>query len=160
VVENPVVAQDMITRFANILRYNLHRDLNHTVPLASELEVVSDYLALEAVRLEDRLRVKLAIEPEAGRVPIPPMLLQMLVENALKHGIAPSQEGGELLIRAAIENDALVIEVLNTGGSRNRSPSHAGGAQEHARAPAHSVREPRESGAERTVTAGAWRRRC
>jgi hypothetical protein len=51
VVENPALAQDMITRFANILRYNLHRDPNHTVPLASEVEVVSDYLVLESVRL-------------------------------------------------------------------------------------------------------------
>ncbi len=115
VVENPSVAQDMITRFASILRYNLHRDLNHTVPLAAEVEVVSDYLALEAVRLEDRLRVQVAIAPEAGKVLIPPMLLQTLVENALKHGIAARPEGGDLLVRAAIEGDALVIEVVNTG---------------------------------------------
>ena len=56
VLENPALAQDMITRFASILRYNLHRDLNHTVPLAAELEVVNDYLALESIRLEDRDR--------------------------------------------------------------------------------------------------------
>ena len=71
-VENPAVAQDMITRLANILRYNLHRDLMHTVPLASEVEVVGDYLALESVRLEDRLRVQFAIDPEAGRFPSRP----------------------------------------------------------------------------------------
>ena len=115
VVENPSVAQDMLTRFANILRYNLNRDLDHTVPLANELAVVSDYLALETVRFEDRLRVKLAIDPDAARARIPPMLLQMLVENALKHGIAPLPEGGELSIRAALEKDALAIEVRNPG---------------------------------------------
>lgn len=122
VVENPPLAQDMITRFASILRYNLHRDLDHTVPLAAEVEVVSDYLALEAVRLEDRLRVEFAIDPEAGKRLIPPMLLQTLVENALKHGIAARPEGGDLLIRAAIEADALVLEVVNSGSIAEPKP--------------------------------------
>jgi LytS/YehU family sensor histidine kinase len=122
VVENPPLAQDMLTRFANILRYNLHRDLNHTVPLAAELEVVSDYLALEGIRLEDRLRVELAIAPGAANVPIPPMLLQVLVENALKHVIAALPEGGDLMIRASAAADALVIEVLNTGRLRESEP--------------------------------------
>jgi len=128
IVENPGVAQDMLTRFANILRYNLNRDINHTVPLANELAVVSDYLALETVRFEDRLRVQLAIDPEAGRVRIPPMLLQMLVENALKHGIAPRPDGGDLLIRAALEKDALAIEVRNTGqlAASNGDGTHVG----------------------------------
>jgi len=115
VAENPAVAQDMLTRFANILRYNLNRDLNHTVPLSSEMEIVSDYLALEAVRLEDRLRVQVEIAPDAGRARVPPMLLQMLVENALKHGIAPSPSGGELVIRAVVEKESLAIEVVNSG---------------------------------------------
>ena len=115
VVENPSVAQDMITRFASILRYNLHRDLNHTVPLAAELEVVNDYLALESIRLEDRLRIELAVDADAGRALIPPMLLQTLVENALKHGIAALPEGGDLQIRARIDADQLVVEVINSG---------------------------------------------
>jgi sensor histidine kinase YesM len=115
VVENPPLAQDMLTRFATILRYNLHRNLNHTVPLEAEVEVVSDYLALEAIRLEDRLRVKFAIEPEAGKVAIPPMLLQTLVENAVKHGIAPLPNGGDLVIHAVIDGDSLRVEVENTG---------------------------------------------
>src|SRR5262249_54330758 len=58
VIENPPLAQDMLTRLANILRFNLHRDLLHTIPLSSELEAVADYLALEKVRFEDRLRVE------------------------------------------------------------------------------------------------------
>jgi two-component system, LytTR family, sensor kinase len=115
VAENPPLAQDMITRFASILRYNLHRDLNHTVPLAMEVEVVNDYLALESVRMEDRLRIELAVEPEAGRALIPPMLLQTLVENALKHGIATLPGGGDLQILARVEGDQLVVEVINTG---------------------------------------------
>ena len=115
VVENPALAQDMITKFANILRYNLHRDMQHTVPLASEVEVVSDYLALESVRLEERLRVHMTIEPAAAEVPIPPMLLQSLVENAVKHGIAPLPAGGELRISARLHGDTLLLEVGNPG---------------------------------------------
>jgi hypothetical protein len=115
VVENPAVAQDMITRFASILRYNLHRDLNHTVPLSSEVAVVNDYLALESVRFEDRLRVELAVDPDAGKALIPPMLLQTLVENALKHGIAELPQGGDLQIHARLDGDQLILEVINTG---------------------------------------------
>jgi two-component system LytT family sensor kinase len=115
VAENPARAQDMITRLANIFRYNLHREAAHTVPLTSEVEVVNDYLALESVRFEDRLRVRFAISPEAGKMPVPSMLLQTLVENALKHGIAPLPSGGDLLIRAEQDSGATRIEVENTG---------------------------------------------
>jgi hypothetical protein len=115
VVENPALAQDTITRLANILRHNLHRDLSHTVPLESELEAVSDYLALESVRLEDRMRVEWAIDSAARRALLPPLLLQTLVENAVKHGIAARAAGGDLLIRAALIADGMLVEVENTG---------------------------------------------
>jgi hypothetical protein len=115
VLENPPLAQDLITRLANILRYNLHRDAGHTVPLESELEAAADYLALESARYEDRLRVDLSIAPETRAVPVPPMLLQTLVENAIKHGIATLQEGGVLRISSAMEDGALVLRVENTG---------------------------------------------
>jgi two-component system, LytTR family, sensor histidine kinase AlgZ len=75
VSEDPPQAQDMITRLANILRYNLQRDRHHTVSLASEVEIVSDYLALESIRFESRLRVRIDIEDAAREVPVPPMLL-------------------------------------------------------------------------------------
>jgi LytS/YehU family sensor histidine kinase len=115
VIENPAQAQDMITRLANLLRYNLHRDLNHKVPLGVELEMVADYLALESVRFEDRLRIESAVDPAAAQVLVPPMLLQTLAENALKHGIAHLPAGGEIAIRARIEGERLVLEVENTG---------------------------------------------
>jgi hypothetical protein len=127
VAENPVRAQDMITRLANIFRYNLHREPTHTVPLEAEVEVVSDYLALESVRFEDRLRVRLAISAGAGKTRIPSMLLQALVENALKHGIAPLPGGGDLLIRAENKSDATVIEVENSGQMGTPDASEPGG---------------------------------
>lgn len=115
VSENPPLAQDMITRFATILRYNLQRDWGHTVPLSSEVEVVSDYLALEKIRFEDRLRIEVAVDPEAAKASIPPMLLQTLVENGLKHGISQLPAGGDLRIRGKVDHDFLVLEVQNTG---------------------------------------------
>jgi LytS/YehU family sensor histidine kinase len=126
VVENPARAQDMITRLANILRYNLHRDRSHTVPLASELEAVSDYLALESVRFEDRLRVEFAIDADAREASIPPMLLQTLIENAVKHGIAPLPGGGELRIRASLRQDSMMVAVENTGRLRAPEPGAGG----------------------------------
>ena len=65
VVEDPHKAQDMITRFATLLRYNLNHDSRHTVPLSAEAEIVADYLALEKVRFEGRLRVQVTVDPEA-----------------------------------------------------------------------------------------------
>ena len=113
--EDPTQAQDMVTRLANILRYNLQRDRHHTVPLASEVEAVSDYLTLEAIRFEERLRVHLEIDDAATQAAVPPMLLQTLVENAIKHGIEEISSGGDLFIRATLESDTLRIEVKNTG---------------------------------------------
>ena len=115
VLENPPLAQDLITRLANILRFNLHRDAGHTVPLESELEAVSDYLALEGVRYEDRLRVRFAIAPETRLLPVPPMLVQTLVENAIKHGIGVLPSGGDLVVSSALQDGSLILEVENTG---------------------------------------------
>ncbi|MBV8843037.1 MAG: histidine kinase [Bryobacterales bacterium] len=115
VTENPALAQEMITRFATLLRYNLNRDVGHTVPLSAEAEVVADYLALEQIRLDERLRVQFYIDPKANSVQVPPMLLQTLVENALKHGIGRLPEGGEIRIRAAAEPQTLVLKVENSG---------------------------------------------
>jgi hypothetical protein len=115
VSENPEQAQDMITRLANILRYNLQRDRRHTVALASEVEIVSDYLALESIRFESRLRIHIDIDDAAREAPVPPMLLQTLVENAIKHGVEDLPAGSEISIRAALDNGSLRIAVENEG---------------------------------------------
>ena len=115
IVEDATQAQDMVTRLANLLRYNLQRDRRHTVALASEVEAVSDYLALESIRFEDRLRVRLQVDEAARQTPVPPMLLQTLVENAIKHGVEELPAGGELFIRARVDGDTLRIEVENAG---------------------------------------------
>ena len=113
--ENPAQAQDMVTRLANIFRYNLQQHREHTVPLSQEIEIVKDYLALEAIRFEDRLRVSFSIDPAAEHMQVPGMLLQTLVENALKHGLSKLPEGGELLIQASVAGGELVLKVENSG---------------------------------------------
>ncbi len=134
--ENPAQAQDMITRLANIFRYNLQQHREHTVPLSEEIEIVSDYLALEAIRFEDRLRVSITIDPAAANAAVPGMLLQTLVENALKHGLAKLPDGGEVSIQALIVKDGLVLRVENTG-----SIVEAGVAQNGTRVGLKNARE-------------------
>lgn len=145
VLEDPALAQDMVTRLSNILRYSLHRDRSHTVPLSSEVEAVSDYLALESVRLEERLQVRLAIDPAAAAFPIPAMLLQGLVENAVKHGIAPLPDGGELLVSARLDGDALILEVDNSGRLADPDPRSTGLGLANARERLHILYGSRAS---------------
>jgi hypothetical protein len=113
--EDPARARQAVTQLANLLRYSLQSGQLETVPFEDELGIVNDYLALEQVRHEERLRLRLDIAPETLRLPIPPMLLQTLVENAVKYGISPRAEGGEIAIVARNEGGALRIQVSNPG---------------------------------------------
>jgi hypothetical protein len=113
--EDPARARMAVTQLANLLRYSLQSGQLETVPFEDELGIVNDYLALEQVRHEERLRLRLDIAPETLRLQIPPMLLQTLVENAVKYGISPRVEGGEIAIVARNEGGALRIQVSNPG---------------------------------------------
>jgi len=111
--EDPARAQGAVTRLANTLRYTLSSSHEEFVTLAQELEIVEEYLELEMLRLEERLKVERDIAPGIGGVQIPVMVLQTVVENAIKHGIAELPSGGVLKISAAPEGDRLVLEVRN-----------------------------------------------
>jgi hypothetical protein len=113
--ENPARAREAVTQLANLLRYSLQSGQHETVPLEDELRIVGDYLALEQVRHEERLRVRLDIGPDTRQCPIPPMLLQTLVENAVKYGISARAEGGEILVVARREPGLLRLRVTNPG---------------------------------------------
>jgi hypothetical protein len=95
---------------ANLLRYSLQSSQLETVPFEDELRVVNDYLALEQVRHEERLRLRLDVAPETLHLPVPPMLLQTLVENAVKYGISQHAEGGEIAIIARNEAGFLRLQ--------------------------------------------------
>lgn len=110
-------AREAVTRLANMLRYSLQSGQLETVPFEDERRIVEDYLALEQIRHESRLQVRweIADEVRLGAVAVPPMLLQTLVENAVKYGIGTRREGGELRITARAEGGALCLWVTNPG---------------------------------------------
>ena len=113
--EDPARARQAVTQLANLLRYSLQSGQLETVPFEDELRVVNDYLALEQVRHEERLRLRLDVAPDTLQLPVPPMLLQTLVENAIKYGISPRPEGGEIAIVARREGSVLRLQVTNPG---------------------------------------------
>lgn len=115
VVENPEKARDMITHLSGLLRYSVQFNNREKVKLEDELEIVQNYLNLESIQFEDRLRYSLEIKPETLDMQIPPMAVQLLVENAIKHGISNLPQGGKINVRSSLENDTLVVEVINTG---------------------------------------------
>jgi LytS/YehU family sensor histidine kinase len=114
IAENPARAQSAVTRLANTLRYTLSSRQDELVTLSQEMDIVADYLELESMRFEDRLRIETHIPPDAARVLIPVMLLQTLVENAIKHGIAELPAGGLLRICAQLQDDTLILQVENS----------------------------------------------
>jgi hypothetical protein len=124
--EDPARARGAVTRLAGLLRYALQSGQHETVPLEDELRIVNDYLALEQVRFEERLRVRLEAAPDTLSLPVPPLILQTLVENAVKYGIAPRPEGGEIMIRTRREGDTLLLEVSNPGSLAPTVPGDDG----------------------------------
>jgi len=113
--ENPERARQAVTALGNILRSSMYSDQQEIIPLEKELKIVEDYLALEQIRFEDRLVVVYEINPETLKNFIPPMMLQMLVENAIKHGIGRSIKGGQVKIISTISDGFFNIVVQNTG---------------------------------------------
>jgi two-component sensor histidine kinase len=113
IADNPLRAQNAVTRLANTLRYTLNSRQDELVTFAQELDIVTDYLELESMRFEDRLRIERDVPADAASVSIPVMLLQTLVENAIKHGIAELPSGGLLRISAVLENEMLNVEIEN-----------------------------------------------
>lgn len=122
--EDPARARDMVTHLSSTLRHALVHTDGGWVTLAEEWRVVQDYLAVEAIHYEDRLRVHTDIDPVALSARLPPMALQLLVENAIKHGIAVHPGGGELHLRAYLEGDRLRVEVDNPAAHDAGSEGH------------------------------------
>ena len=124
IAEDPGRAREAVTQLARTMRYSLASGDEGLVSLERELEMVEDYLALESMRLEERLRIERHIEDDARPARLPAMLLQTLVENAIKHGIAQLKSGGTLRIDAKLELGQLILTVVNP---RPQNPSPAGG---------------------------------
>jgi Histidine kinase len=121
IADDPAGAQTAVTQLARTLRYTLTAGREELVTLARELEIVEDYLALESLRFGERLRIERDLAPEAMAVRVPVMLLQTVVENAIKHGIAELPAGGNLRIVAALRGGTLHIDVENTRPEKTAS---------------------------------------
>jgi LytS/YehU family sensor histidine kinase len=113
--ENPKRARRAITELSNILRSSMQAEKSETVTLERELDIVKDYLALEQMRFEERLKIEFEIDEDTLQHPVPPMMLQTLVENAIKHGISKQIKGGVVRIVASFKNNDIELQVQNTG---------------------------------------------
>lgn len=108
-------AVKMLTGVSDLLRLALENVGRQVVPLKQELDFVERYLSIEQIRFPDRLRVSFDVAPETLEARLPNLLLQPLVENALKHGVAPRAAAGLVEIRAARDGERLRVEVLDDG---------------------------------------------
>jgi LytS/YehU family sensor histidine kinase len=115
VPEDPVIAQRLLARLGDLLRLSIAQHRTQLNPLADEVDFTDAYLAIEQTRLGDRLRIVRRIEPQALTAGVPALLLQPLVENAVRHGIAPLVGGGTLTIEAAVEGERLRLIVADDG---------------------------------------------
>jgi two-component system, LytTR family, sensor kinase len=117
----------MIARLSELLRYNLEAQDGPEIPLQKELELLGRYLDIMQVRFQGRLDVRQAIDADTLDVLVPTMMLQPLVENAIRHGVEKLEAGGRIAIEAAAENGELVIRVSDNGpGSRPNPPEASG----------------------------------
>ncbi len=112
---DPENAKEAITKLSSLLRGSLKMEKNKTVALQDELNTVYDYLAIEKIRFDDRLNIVLEISPETLKSNLPPMMLQTLVENGIKHGISNLKNGGTITIKSFVNNQNTIIHITNSG---------------------------------------------
>jgi signal transduction histidine kinase len=123
----PAKARRMLERFIDYLRASLSASRAEHATLQGELDLAGAYLDVLGVRMEGRLRWRFDVDPAISALPIAPMLLQPLVENAIMHGIEPKLEGGEIVVRARLEDGLLCLEVCDSGLGLRTAPPRPGG---------------------------------
>jgi sensor histidine kinase YesM len=112
---DPARAEQIVGRLATLLRASLDTSANSLIPLHQEIAMVESYLDIERVRLAEKLRARVEVQVELRETMVPPMSVQSLVENAVKHGITPQSEGGDLVVTARADAGSVCIEVGDTG---------------------------------------------
>ncbi len=113
--ENPKKSKLAITQLSGILRNALSMDDRKLIKFSEELEIVKDYLGLESVRYEERLRIEFDIDPDSEGFQIPPLMVQTLVENGIKHGVSKLVNGGLIKVTTQVNHESLNIEIRNSG---------------------------------------------
>lgn len=116
-------AHVMIVQLSKFLRYSLDNDPVHKVSLSQEIEAVTQYLNIERTRFGKRLQLEFDVPSECEFVDVPSLILQPLVENAIKYAIAPAEEGGKISIVTSIAEPYLLIKVIDTGSGIKTSPN-------------------------------------
>ena len=124
--EHPNKAKDAITRLSNILRSSLLMGRKKLIHFEEEMALVKDYLDLEKIRLEDLLKIELDIDKQSKFFEVPPLMIQTLVENGIKHGVSKLKSGGRVVIKSNVVNGALVITIINTGNFVNGTSNSVG----------------------------------
>lgn len=123
ITEDPAKAKKGINQLSKLLRSSLLTERKKTISIAEELDTIIDYLNLEKIRYEERLTWKVDVAKELHQAQIPPMLLQTLVENAIKHGIAHSSKEGLIEIKGESLGDQIHLQVINPGQLKSRGES-------------------------------------
>lgn len=113
--ENPSKSKQAINHLANILRKSLASDKKGLTKFDDELTIVKDYLALESIRFEERLKTDFDIHPDSHEFFVPPFMIQTLVENGIKHGVSKLTQGGIVQIRTVVERGRLKVQIRNSG---------------------------------------------
>ena len=113
--EDPFLAKEAITQLSNVLRNSLLMGTKKLISLGDEMKLVNDYLGLEKTRFEERLTIKRNIEENTEKFLLPPLMLQTLVENGIKHGTSKLPEGGTIEINTLMEKGKLKIIIYNSG---------------------------------------------
>jgi len=113
--ENPKKSKQAINHLSNILRNSLASDRRGLTKFDDELKIVKDYLSLESIRFEERLKIEYDIHPDSNAFLVPPLMIQTLVENGIKHGISKLTEGGTVSVKTIVENENLRIQIRNSG---------------------------------------------
>lgn len=114
-LEDVEKSREMLTKLSEILRYSLTKNSVNDIPVCEELEVIDNYIDLSKIQFEDRLEFIKNVDTDTLDLRIPPMVIQLLIENAAKHGIANLKNGGRIVLTIKKEGDNLLIEVRNTG---------------------------------------------
>jgi two-component system, LytTR family, sensor kinase len=128
-ISDPKLARTSLTQLSELLRTSLTIGNEQLVNLESEISFVKDYLFLEKIRYENRLNYSFDIEKNTLSIKIPPMILQLLVENAIKHGISKNKAGGEIIIKTTLIENIFTLSVSNTGKLKATNTSSGVGIQ-------------------------------
>ena len=112
---DPASGKSMLVDLIHYLRTSLSRTFPDPITLDQEMDMIKAYLNIQKIRMGERLHFNIELPDAVRKLPFPPMLLQPLVENAVKHGLEPKMEGGEITIKAVEKNDLIRIEVMDTG---------------------------------------------